>query len=94
MTGPDPGETIRAENQDWSMGNPNGNGSVKHWSLRDQVLDYGMVFVAGLAGAATIGSLLGVLIDATVPSAIGSVIVFLGVLCLLSGGLTGGPSPQ
>jgi hypothetical protein len=73
------------------MGNTtNGNGSVEHWTLRDQVLDYGTVFTAGLAVAATIGFLVGIMFDVAVPSAIGSAIVFLGVVCLLSAGLTGG----
>ena len=73
------------------MGNTtNGNGSVEHWTLRDQVLDCGMVFTAGLAVAATIGFLVGIMFDVAISSAIGSTIVFLGVVGLLSAGLTGG----
>jgi hypothetical protein len=72
------------------MGHTNENSSVEHWNPRDRAFDYGMVFAAGLAVAASIGSLVGVLTGAAVPSAIGSAIVFLGVLCLLSAGLTGG----
>ena len=58
--------------------------------VRDLVLDYGLVFAVGLGAALTLGGLVGILTDAAVLPAIGIATLSLGIICLLSAGLTGG----
>jgi hypothetical protein len=90
LTDTNPGETIQTEIWDRQMGHADDDTGVRHWNPRGLILDHGLVFAAGLGLAATIGSLFGILTHAAVLSAIGSAILTLGVLCLLSAGMTGG----
>jgi hypothetical protein len=72
------------------MGHSNDDTGGRRWNPRGLILDHGLVFAAGLGLAATIGSLVGISTDTAVLSAIGSAILTLGVLYLLSAGMTGG----
>ncbi|MCP3998880.1 MAG: hypothetical protein GY722_28015 [bacterium] len=72
------------------MGDTDENRRIERWTRRDQALDTGMMLAAGFAAAATLGLLIGILTSADVLPAIGFATLALGVLCLLSAGLTGG----
>lgn len=72
------------------MRHSNKGSRTEEWTPRDRALDYGMVFAAGFGVAATIGALIGFMTNAAVGSAIGMAVGLLGVLSLLSAGLSGG----
>lgn len=72
------------------MDDANQDRSAEQWTLRDQALDIGLMIAAGFAAAAIVGFLIGILTNANVVQAIGFTTLALGVICLLSAGLTGG----
>ena len=72
------------------MGDTKEDRGTGHWTSRDQALESGLMLAAGFAAAATIGFFVGILTSADVLPAIGFTTFGLGVLCLLSAGLTGG----
>jgi len=72
------------------MRNADASGGIEHLRLRDRILDRATIFAVGLVLAATVGSLVGVLTAASVPSAVGYALIVFGAVWLLSAGLSGG----
>ena len=58
--------------------------------VRDRLPDFAVLFVIGLVAAAGIGALIATVTAADLWPAVAAGLIVLGVVCLLSAGLTGG----